>query len=49
MEEYLIRMALAILFSTIRNPKRQAEFQAALLKLRNELNLMFFSEPVPPL
>lgn len=38
MEDMLIDLAFAALFSAIKNPRKVAKFKAALRKLRDHLN-----------
>ena len=44
MEDMIINMALSILLAAIKNPQHAAKFKAALLKLRNAINLAFPGE-----
>lgn len=44
MEDYLISMALAILFKTIKNPDRKKTMHVALIKLRDQINLLYPGE-----
>lgn len=41
----IINMALAIIFSTIKNPAKKAELKGAMLKLRNAINTLYAGDP----
>ncbi len=49
MYDYLVPMALAILFevlkNVIKNPKSKAQMKAACLKLRNAINAAYNGDP----
>jgi len=44
MEEYLVNMALAIIFSTIKNPAKKAKLKKALLKMRDAIEQLYPGE-----
>jgi hypothetical protein len=41
MDELLINMALAIIFSVIKNPAKKEALKKALLKMRNAINTLY--------
>jgi len=43
-EEMFIQMALSILFAAIKNPARKETLKKALLKLRDQINLLYPEE-----
>jgi hypothetical protein len=44
-EQYLVSMALSIVFAVIKNPLKKAILKAALLKLRNAINTLYAGDP----
>lgn len=44
MDELIISMAISVILATIKNPDKKAKLKAALLKVRNEINLLYPGE-----
>ena len=44
MEDMIIAMALSILFAAIKNPANKAKLKKSLLKLRDQINLLYPEE-----
>lgn len=41
MEDLIISMALAVVFEAVKNPAKKAKLKKALLKLRDQINLLY--------
>lgn len=49
MNDFWLPMALSIIFQvikqSIKNPRAKADLKSAMLKLRNQINLMYVGDP----
>ena len=45
MIDYLVSMAFAILFSTIKNPETKAKLRSAFLKLFRNIKIVYAGDP----
>lgn len=45
MDDLIISMAISVILSTIKNPKKKLELKRAMLKIRNTINLAYASDP----